>query len=286
MAVSAGSFNGQYCEYEKMYADIDWFSMMGYDFHGNWTGHAGHNAPLYQAAGCSDGSDDIGIKYLNITRSIPKEKIVLGVPFYGKEFNASGLYQTRTGSVVDILYNVIAPRLMSSSWEYFWDDFSKVPYLLDTANTKFVTFDDTTSIRLKCEYVLNNYLSGIMIWALGQDLTGNSQPLLETIGRSMGLVTSINSGKEIIISDFLLYDNYPNPFNPSTIIKFRIPKNSYVTLTVIDMLGKKIEKLVEKHMASGTYSIEFNAASLSGGVYFYSLTADEFIQTKKMIYLK
>jgi len=176
--------------------------------------------------------------------------------------------------------------MSSTSWEYCGDDVSKGPYLLNTAHTEFVSFDDTASIRLKCEYVLNNQLAGAMIWAIGQDLTGNSQPLLETIGRSMGLVTSINSGKEIIISDFLLYDNYPNPFNPSTIIKFRIPKNSYVTLTVIDMLGKKIEKLVEKHMASGTYSIEFNASSLSGGVYFYSLTADEFIQTKKMIYLK
>jgi chitinase len=286
MAVSAGSFYGQFSEYEKIVENIDWFSMMGYDFHGTWTEHAGHNAPLYQPINCTDGSQDNGINYLSVTRNIPKEKILLGVPFYGKEFNASGLYQTQTGSVVDILYSTIAARLDSNRWEYFWDDFSKVPYLLDTASTKFVTFDDTTSIRLKCEYVLNNHLSGIMIWALGQDLVGNSQPLLETIGRSMGLVTSINSGKEIIISDFHLYDIYPNPFNPSTIIKFSIPRNSFVTLTVHDLLGREVEKLVEINLAAGAYTINFNASSLSGGVYFYTLAVDELSQTKKMIYLK
>jgi len=286
MAVSAGPYFGQYFEYEKLSADVNWFSMMGYDFHGSWTTHAGHNAPLYQPSNCTDGADDNGIKYLTVTRKIPKKKLLLGVPFYGKEFNSTGLYQTRTGSVADLLYSEIAPRRSNGNWEYFWDDFSKVPYLLDTAHSKFVTFDDTTSIRLKCEYALNNNLSGIMIWALSQDLTGSSQPLLETIGKSLGLVTSINSVQEIRASDFYLFNNYPNPFNSSTVIKFRIPEAGLVTLTVYDLLGREVEKLANKNMDAGIYSIDFNASNLSGGVYFYALKAGEFFLTKKMIYLK
>lgn len=286
MAVSGGSYYGQYCEYEKLSPFVNWFSMMGYDFHGSWTAHAGHNGPLYQPSNCTDGADDNGIKYLTVTRKIPKGKLLLGVPFYGKEFNSTGLYQTRTGSVTDLLYSEIAPRGSNSKWDYFWDDFSKVPYLLDTSRTKFVTFDDTTSIRLKCEYALNNNLSGIMIWALGQDLTGSSQPLLETIGKSLGLVTSINSVQEFSASDFYLFNNYPNPFNSSTVIKFRIPEAGLVTLTVYDLLGREVEKLANKNMAVGIYSIDFNASNLSGGVYFYALKAGDFLQTKKMIYLK
>ncbi|HSR17036.1 MAG TPA: glycosyl hydrolase family 18 protein [Ignavibacteriaceae bacterium] len=286
MAVSAGSYFGQYCEYEKLSPFVNWFSMMGYDFHGSWTAHAAHNAPLYQPSNCTDGADDNGIRYLTSTRKIPKEKLLLGVPFYGKEFNSAGLYQTRTGSVTDLLYSEIASRRSNGNWEYFWDDFSKVPYLLDTAHSKFVTFDDTTSIRLKCEYALNNNLSGIMIWALGQDLTGSSQPLLETIGKSLDLVTSINSVQEIIVTDFYLFNNYPNPFNSSTVIKFGIPEAGLVTLTVYDLLGREVEKLADKNMAAGIYSIDFNASNLSGGVYFYTLKAGEFFQTKKMIYLK
>lgn len=286
MAVSAGAFNGQYCEFEEMSPYINWYSMMGYDFHGSWTQHAGHNAPLFHPSNCSDGSDDNGIKYLTVTRKIPEEKILLGVPFYGKEFNASGLYQTRTGNVTDILFSTIAPRISSGSWEYFWDDFSKVPYLLDTARTKFLTFDDTVSVKLKSEYALSNQLAGIMIWALGQDLIGNSQPLLETIAHSMGLVTSLNSGKEIIISDFHLYENYPNPFNQSTVIRFSIPENSFITLAVYDLLGRKIESLIEEKMASGIYTVDFDASKLSSGVYLYSLISDRIILTKKMIYLK
>ena len=286
MAVSAGPFYGQYSEYEKLSAYVDWFSMMGYDFHGSWTAHAGHNAPLFQPANCTDGADDNGIKYLMITRKIPKDKLLLGVPFYGKEFNSAGLYQARTGSVTDLLYSDIVPRLSNANWEYFWDDFSKVPFLLDTARTKFVTFDDTASIRLKCEYALDNQLSGIMIWAIGQDLTGNSQPLLETIGKSLGLVTSINTAQEISVSDFYLYNNYPNPFNPSTVIKFKIPVNTFISLTVHDILGREVEKIAEGNLDEGIHSFNFNGAGLSGGVYFYTLTANKFSQTRKMILLK
>ena len=286
MAVSSGSYSGQNFEYEKMYVNINFFSMMGYDFHGSWTGHAGHNAPLYQPSNCSDGCSDLGIRYLTINRKIPKEKLLLGVPFYGKEFYASGLYMPKTGTVTDLTYTNIAPRLSNPSWEYYWDSFSKVPYLQNTVKTRLVTFDDTVSIRYKCEYVVNNQLKGIMIWALGQDIYANSQPLLATIGKEMGLVTSISEFKDEVVSDYQLYNNFPNPFNPSTKIRFSIPQNSFIKLVVYDVFGQEVEVLIEKNMATGSYEVTFNASKLSSGFYIYSLISGNYVNSKKMLLVK
>ena len=285
MAINSGSYYGQNFEYSLLANYLDWFSMMGYDFHGSWTAHAGHNAPLYQPSNCFDGSSHNGINYLTITRQVPKQKLLLGVPFYGKEFNAAGLYQSQSG-VTDLSYTAIAPRINNSGWEYYWDDVSKVPYLQNTAHTKVVTFEDTASIRVKCEYALDNQLSGMMIWALGQDIVGSSQPLLETIGKGMGLVTSIETLPEQIAKGFYLFDNYPNPFNPSTKIEYLIPESSFVTLKVFDVLGKEVATLVNEIKPLGKYEVSFDAANLSSGLYTYVLTSGNFFQSKKMLLLK
>jgi chitinase len=286
MAVSVGSYNGQYLEFSKLINYIDWFSMMGYDIHGSWTVHAGHNAPIYQPSNCSDGADDLGLIFLKVERQVPGNKILLGVPFYGKEFESTGLYQPITGSVTDLTYSDIAPRISSSNWEYNWDDFSRVPYLLNTEHTKFVTYDDTMSIRIKCDYAKENQLAGIMIWSLGQDLVSNKQPLLETIGKNMGQVTSAESNIEQNPKGFYLFDNYPNPFNPSTKIEYIVTETSMITLKVFDSLGREVTTLVNEIKSPGKYEVNFDGKELASGVYMYVLTSGNYSQIKKMILLK
>ena len=286
MAVSAGSYNGQYIEYSKIIDFIDWFSMMGYDIHGSWTIHAGHNAPLYQPSNCIDGASDQGIHYLNIIRQVPKHQILFGLPFYGKEFDATGLYQPITGNVNDLLYTDVAPRIANDNWVNYWDDFSKVPYLLNNANTKFVTYDDTMSVKIKCDYAKENQLAGIMFWALGQDLVSNTQPLLETIGRSMGLTTSVKLSGSYYTDSFYLLDNYPNPFNPYTKIVFLIPETSLVNLKVYDILGNEVSSLVNEVKSAGRYEVNFDASDLASGVYTYILSSGIYLLAKKMILLK
>ena len=85
---------------------------------------------------------------------------------------------------------------------------------------------------------------------------------------------------------FKLFDNYPNPFNSSTAIKYNIPRLSYVTLKVFDVLGKEIAKLVDEEKPSGTYEVTWYAGQLPSGVYFYQLKAGEFVQTRKMLLIK
>ena len=90
----------------------------------------------------------------------------------------------------------------------------------------------------------------------------------------------------IIPDEFSLSQNYPNPFNPVTTIKFGIPKEVKVTLKVYDALGSEVTTIVNQELGPGYYLYEWNGAQYSNGVYFYSLTADRFVSTKKLILLK
>ncbi|PIW70044.1 MAG: hypothetical protein COW08_03965, partial [Ignavibacteriales bacterium CG12_big_fil_rev_8_21_14_0_65_30_8] len=99
------------------------------------------------------------------------------------------------------------------------------------------------------------------------------------------VVTGIKT-KKTLPQNFLLKQNYPNPFNPSTIINYQLPKISKVTLTVYDVLGKEVAKLVNQEQSAGTYKVNFDASHLSSGIYFYTLIAGDFVQTKKLVLLK
>jgi hypothetical protein len=87
-------------------------------------------------------------------------------------------------------------------------------------------------------------------------------------------------------SSYNLFANYPNPFNPSTTIKYSIPEASFTTITIYDALGNEVSSLVNETKSAGTYEVEFNAADLSSGIYYYTLQAGSFAQTKKMILIK
>ena len=90
----------------------------------------------------------------------------------------------------------------------------------------------------------------------------------------------------IVPNKYSLSQNYPNPFNPSTKINFSIQKPGIVTLKVYNILGQQVATLVNKEMKVGTYTYNFDASRLSSGVYFFSIKAGDFAQTKKMILLK
>ncbi|HMS34592.1 MAG TPA: SBBP repeat-containing protein [Ignavibacteria bacterium] len=85
---------------------------------------------------------------------------------------------------------------------------------------------------------------------------------------------------------FSLSQNYPNPFNPVTILEFEIPKSGFVSLKVYDMLGKEIVTLVDSQLNQGIYKYDFDAGTLTGGIYFYKLETNEFTETRKMLLIK
>lgn len=88
------------------------------------------------------------------------------------------------------------------------------------------------------------------------------------------------------MKDYELQQNYPNPFNPSTKIRFSIPSNEFVTLKVYNVLGSEIATLINDVLNAGSYEVDFNAEGLTSGVYFYTLSTDNFTNTRKMILTK
>jgi photosystem II stability/assembly factor-like uncharacterized protein len=104
-------------------------------------------------------------------------------------------------------------------------------------------------------------------------------------------ITGVNNTSSEIPSQFKLYQNFPNPFNPSTRIRFDIPvtlgtMDENVRLAIFDALGREVDVLVYEPLKAGSYDVGWDASKYPSGVYFYKLTAREFIETKKMMLLK
>lgn len=97
----------------------------------------------------------------------------------------------------------------------------------------------------------------------------------------------IQSGENNMIpSSFALNQNYPNPFNPITNIKYDIPTSGYVKISVHNMLGQEISKLVNEYKDAGTYTVQFDGSRFGSGVYFYRISSGDFTDMKKMILVK
>jgi hypothetical protein len=88
------------------------------------------------------------------------------------------------------------------------------------------------------------------------------------------------------VNEFILHQNYPNPFHSSTIIHFAVPSTEFVTLEIYNLTGQKIETLVNKQLNEGNYIIDWDAEDLASGVYFYRLEAGEFCATNKLVLMK
>jgi len=108
---------------------------------------------------------------------------------------------------------------------------------------------------------------------------GQSKVLI--IGNIQGI--SENTG---LINDFKLSQNFPNPFNPSTKISYRINKSGTASLSVFDSKGNKVKNLFNERKNAGEYTVEFDGTNLSSGVYFYKLEANGLSETRRMILLK
>jgi hypothetical protein len=125
-------------------------------------------------------------------------------------------------------------------------------------------------------------LTGIMFYGF------NHYKLVPRKDADFGVVTSVRAPVQIVDqpSVFTLDQNYPNPFNPSTVIQYGLPVGGMTTLKIYNVLGQEVETLVKEMQAPGTYSVRFDASSLSSGVYFFRLQSGSFSAVKKMALVK
>ena len=120
-------------------------------------------------------------------------------------------------------------------------------------------------------------------------VTDNGSPNLESYARiifKIDGVTSIEDQSSFKPEKFMLSNNYPNPFNPSTNIKFQIPQQGHVTITVFNLLGQRVATLINKDMNTGTYTVSFEGSGLASGVYIYQMKSGTYIESKKFVLLK
>ena len=142
-------------------------------------------------------------------------------------------------------------------------------------NVGFVSGKGTTTEKSVYSFSDKNEKPGTYVYRLKQiDLDG-------TYSYSNEVEIEVTGPK-----DFALYQNYPNPFNPSTTIKFALPVKTNLSLNIYNTLGEKVAEIFKGEMEEGYHEMMFNASGLSSGIYYYTITADNFSETKKMILIK
>ncbi len=134
--------------------------------------------------------------------------------------------------------------------------------------------DDNVANVVKSKVYINMHNPGG-----GVEIRGN-------IGLGSQAVTSVAQISNELPSSFELMQNYPNPFNPSTSINFSVNRTAHISLKVFNLLGQDVITLVDEVKSPGTYKVTFDARSLTTGIYFYKLTANNFAETRKMVLLK
>lgn len=145
------------------------------------------------------------------------------------------------------------------------------------SNIGYVNGNGNSNVQINYSFHDNNLQSGKYKYRLKQfDFNGNFE--------------YYNLANEVVVglpNSFVLKQNYPNPFNPSTKIEFNLPANGNVMLKIYDISGKEVSRLINNEFRNaGNYSVDFNASSLSSGVYFYKLEAGSFTGIKKMMFVK
>jgi hypothetical protein len=116
--------------------------------------------------------------------------------------------------------------------------------------------------------------------------------LIFSLGINLDVLAQNQSNKntgqnnQVAPEEYRLYQNFPNPFNPATIINYKITQKGYVTLNVYNLVGQMVATLVSEYQEPGTYTKRFEAADLTAGVYLYKLQVNNFSSVKRMTLIK
>jgi hypothetical protein len=186
---------------------------------------------------------------------------------------------SQTHLVLDSLYNVTG-TYNGSDFEIYLngqlDAFTSFSGLINTTTSALTFGRDLPGDN---NYNFNGVLDDIRIF--------NYMLPVSQISAFYDINTGIGKRSDVVPpADFALAQNFPNPFNPSTTIRFDIPSAEFVTLKVFDVLGREIATLIQDRVSAGEYSVQWDAASYASGVYYYKLEMANAVLVKKMILLR
>lgn len=157
---------------------LDFINIMTYDFAGGWSDSTAHQANLYPST-TSQGSSISASESVDwhVAAGIPIEKLVLGVPFYGRywmgvDSTNYGLHQKAITGGGGLGYHEIMFLLKDGQHQRYWDEAAKAPYLWEPNTQKFLTYDDPKALRYKADFIKAKGMAGAMYWQNGSDTTG------------------------------------------------------------------------------------------------------------------
>jgi len=234
--------------------------------------------------------------------------------YFGIFYNPSGLGMYRGTKYFLVDAHDYFPKKPIIATEFgYWstEQMTQFTEQIQTFDSTFLAFQPRLPIDKNGVYNPAGFLAGITWWCIFDWYTHQQNSGFQSMGLiRMNRTTAkpvkttlanmyqqyanyseyITSARKLdsksIPSVFSLEQNYPNPFNPNTTIQFSIPQASDVQVKIFDLLGNEVALLVNEHLEAGTYSKQWHAQSLAGGVYFYQIKAGRFISTRKMLLLK
>lgn len=173
IASSAGKYF-EHTEMDRLHVYLDWINVMTYDFAGEWTPTTGHHAGLYPKGGHTGPSGSAFI-IQHLAAGIPPDKLVLGVPFYGRGWSRvnpanNGLNQPYQGEVseyswVDLDRGYVNQR----GFMRHWDPLARAPYLWNAESATFISYEDPESLQEKARFITQQGLGGVMFWEYRHD---------------------------------------------------------------------------------------------------------------------
>lgn len=177
VTVNGSRHGSEYIDVGRLRDIVDYFPVMTYDYHGKWSKVSGHNAPLESYEG-TEGDVRGGMMYW-VERGLPREKMLLGLAFYGRSFDAGGIGERfeRSGAT---MYGEIA-LLRGNGYERRWDATARVPYLVADGGGKVISYDDLVSLSMKVDYAKAEGFGGVMIWHVAGDVEGGRHWLLRGV---------------------------------------------------------------------------------------------------------
>ncbi len=185
-AVGGNPWSTRYFDAAALLPLLDYVFVMTYDAHGSWDEHSGHNAPLFPAPGdkakCAANSAQGMITHWNKDLKWPKSKMALGIPCYGRAFEAESMHapvKKGTKGKHDYLAFKNVAKMLADGWRVERDEVARVPVLKHEGVREVISFEDETSAKEKGAWARNEGLAGYFFWEITQDVVGGENKLVK-----------------------------------------------------------------------------------------------------------
>jgi chitinase len=184
MAAPASDWYGRWWDVDALKDRVDLLNVMSYDFHGPWSDHAGHNAPLHAAPDDDDGTVAnvaSALLYWTDTRKWPKDRLNLGIPCYGRGFAVRAWHRKPASKAPhETIASHDVPELLQDGWRRAWDAKVGVPTLLKEGVAEIISYEDAESAALKGAWAKDKGLRGIFFWHIEQDWSADDHEIVKS----------------------------------------------------------------------------------------------------------